>query len=29
MPWWNRVSKKYDNKTGKYYFIDFIKDAVS
>tara|TARA_R110002060_G_scaffold29939_2_gene40380 strand:+ start:277 stop:951 length:675 start_codon:yes stop_codon:yes gene_type:complete len=29
MPWWNRVSKKYDNKTGKYYFIDFITSAVS
>lgn len=28
MPWWNRVSKKYGNKTGKHYFIDFMKEAT-
>jgi hypothetical protein len=28
MPWWNRVAKKYGNKTGKQYFIDFIKKVA-
>ncbi|WP_448549590.1 hypothetical protein [Thalassotalea fusca] len=28
MPWWNRVSKKYGNKTGKHYFIDFLKKVT-
>lgn len=28
MHWWNRVAKKYGNKTGKDLFIDFIKNAA-
>lgn len=24
MPWWNRVSKKYGNKTGKNHFVEFV-----
>ncbi|SNY49754.1 hypothetical protein SAMN06297280_1531 [Arsukibacterium tuosuense] len=28
MPWWNRSSKKYGGKTGKQYFIDFLRDAA-
>jgi hypothetical protein len=28
MPWWNRIAKKYGNKTGKHYFIDFINKVA-
>jgi hypothetical protein len=28
MPWWNRISKKYGNTTGKNLFIDFIKKSA-
>lgn len=29
MPWWNRVSKAYNNKTGRLHFIDFINEQKS
>jgi hypothetical protein len=29
MPWWNRVSKKYRNKTGKHYFISRLQEAIA
>jgi len=29
MPWWNRVSKAYGNRTGKDHFVNFINQQVS
>ncbi len=28
MPWWNRVSKAYGNKTGKQHFVSYIKETI-
>lgn len=28
MPWWNRVAKKYGNKSGKTHFVDFVNKQV-
>lgn len=28
MPWWNRVSKAYGNRTGKQHFVHFVNAAV-
>ncbi|PSW23424.1 hypothetical protein C9I94_14950 [Photobacterium swingsii] len=28
MPWWNRVSKVYGNRTGKQHFVDFVNSVV-
>jgi len=28
MPWWNRVSKMYGNRTGKQHFINFVNTSV-